>query len=191
MSRTDKDRPYWVKTADPTLAREAVHRHELLGKKPRYRFYPWEDKPDVTLVETTSSDYVFNELLLEKDDVNWLDALLTPEDYQQYVTVVSSVKTEEIITTVLKAKRYPDECELTVEPVAHKSEYREHACYYNLRQRYHYLPDKDERKNFHHGVRSKETSGLKNTVKEMNGSHFQDYNEERITTARSLHTRWW
>ena len=43
MSRTDKDRPYWVRSNDPTLLRDEHHNHTLFGK-PEYTWAVVKDE---------------------------------------------------------------------------------------------------------------------------------------------------
>lgn len=187
MSRTDKDRPYYVMVADPTLERQAVHRHHLLGKSTRiYRWMPmWgEEEPATISIQVESYDVDFSKLA--DSDLYWLDVITNPEAHTDYATKngyeIPDRKSGESVTEDIM---FSDHC--TIDEAPENSDVRSRPCYYTLtaqsslggKSKSEQAVEKGMTKSF----RRKASLLTRQYEKELNGSGLAEYDENSLPST--------
>ena len=151
MSRTLKDRPYWVRVNDPKSSRRNSHKHhvmcrEKVGEEPVYRRVP------------------------DKDGWHWHDELL-------YMRPIYRLWTEEVPCTIDMPEGSPSSWR-TVKRYRTDEEFNNHQrtkknCYRSLTFDGDYVSGKDFKRLTHSAERSKVRTQLHNAVRD-NGSWVED-----------------
>lgn len=213
MSRTLKDRPYWVKTNDKNLDRVEYHNHEEAGKaikvmKPvtdengefvwetirrevllGYRFYrPYEG---YIMFATRHEAQAY----IQSSSTAFLDA--------RYYAVYGEKDIRRVKNELVIIGYRPDECTID-KPRNCEASWKlrnttEYLCWKDVETRdggcpcCHHRPMKSVRKRYHAGARQTETSALRNIVKLANdGFDFDDDNyENAVLTRQKQHSRSW
>lgn len=173
MSRTDKDRPWFIRALDDTVTRTEVHRHRMFGD-PIYDTQPVLDDNGVQAFEMKSvySRYTDDDGI---EQVGWHDELL-PAWERIFVGYT------------------PDYC--TIDEVKQARNYDElmrFPCYYVERQT-HYRPDDEEKRIFHGGKRARQRQGLHSLVKNLrsNDVDADDFlDDERLYEGSHIHEGAW
>jgi hypothetical protein len=195
LSRTLKDRPYWVKVNDKSLSRTPRHNHENAGQ-PLYRYLPAKDENGNEVMETFMSHgflgyrhynmferryktYATWEELLAEVPPNFI--LSDKRCYQQWGDVEKTrVKHENVLIGYR-----PAEC--TIDDFVSRVNYYYYSdtvslCYHSLEGwagGYYYcdhFPNKDERREYHSAARSNERDALRKLTKAVNAGY--DYEDE-------------
>lgn len=211
MSRTLKDRPYWVKVNDKNLARTPLHNHEDAGK-PVYRNVTVKDDKGKPVRETYTYTGLLGyriwkryegyklystwaELLADSDE----RVFLPPYYYElrgekegtrvkREVTLVGHRPTECTINDIVpRPNHYWDND--TVILCDHRIEGWSGGYYYCD----HY-PNKAERKNYHHASRTNEKNALRKLTKAVYAEDDYadaDFYEDVMNKRKTRHHGWW
>jgi hypothetical protein len=213
LSRTLKDRPFWVKLNDKNLPRIACHNHNDAGK-PVYRSLPVKDESGNNVMETFTS-YGFlgykGYNLFErryKFYPTWEEFVASVPDnhiffeqrfYAQYGDVEKNrVKHESVLIG-----HKPTEC--TINDYLPRSDKwydndLTNLCYYTLKYyagHYRYcdhFPNKDERREYHSAARSNEHNAMRKLTKAANAGYDyedEDLYEDVFMTRKRRHRGWW
>lgn len=196
MSRTLKDRPYWVKVNDKSLSRTPCHDHENAGQ-PIYRYLPVKDENGNTVMETVTIENAFlgyrtyniyerrfkiyptwAEFVAEVPDNR---ILFESRYYARYGSKeVTRVKNASVIIgyrptvctiddSVPRANNYYDND--TIILCDHRLEGWAGGYYYC-----DHFPNKDERRQYHSAARSNERDAMRKLTKAANAGY--DYEDE-------------
>lgn len=214
MSRTLKDRPYWVKVNDKSLSRTPSHDHENAGQ-PLYRYLPVKDENGNEVMETVTIEHAFlgyrtYNIFERRYKVypTWAEFLAeVPENrilfesryYAHYgQKEVSRVKRENVLIGYR-----PTECTIddfvprtnhyfdndTISLCEHRVEGWAGGYYYC-----DHFPTQDERKDYHRAARSNERDALRKLTKAANAGYDYDGEDlyEDVFNARTRrHRGWW
>jgi len=216
MSRTTKDRPYWVRANDPSESRNADHNHVHLGE-PHYINRPVLDEfgdriydtvPQFVLAEEfKSSDYGFgfytsyylrNKTDAEREKILRLARLALSAGKPKtpiHVGYSGVLRTVRELAYVI-----PDHCTID-EPHDDKfgysrSGYSPQPCSYNLAHHvysyYYNRPMVDEKRQYHATQRSRERAPLRAAVKYYNsGEDLDGYDHADLHGREHRHNGWW
>lgn len=194
MSRTLKDRPYWVKVNDKSLSRTPCHDHEHAGE-PLYRYLPVKDENGNEIMETFMSHgflgYRFykhyegyklyptwDELVA---DIPANHIFFERRYYAQWGDVEKTrVKRENVLIGyrptectiddfVPRVNKYYDND--TINLCDHRLEGWAGGYYYC-----DHFPNKDERRAYHSAARSNERDAMRKLTKAINVGY--DYEDE-------------
>lgn len=171
MSRTLKDRPYWVRVNDPKSSRRASHQHhvtcrEKIGEEPVYR------------------------QKLDKDGWHWHDELI-------YKRPVYRLWTEEIPCTLSRPEKSPSSWRMkhrtrTDEEFNNKVLNDKH-CNYWLMHDGDYVSGKDFKRLTHSAERGKIRTQLHNAVRDY-GAYWEDDDWDDIdihNDSKYASRGWW
>lgn len=195
MSRTDKDRPYWVKTNDPSLPRHESHYHEAFGRSfkrqrqarnsdgtPRY-----ELKTESRIVLKENMGWYLDAARLDPN-IPWpiqhkRDELrfYTRETYDYWVPLY-----ERMVT-----RTYADHCTID-EPNHGQPRHIINPCSYSL-DYWYFSPwggvSKDQRSEFNSMKRRSQRDELKTYVKEVNAmDDWSDLDDSQLNNDRHRHS---
>lgn len=173
MSRTDKDRPWFIRALDDTVVRSERHRHNLFGS-PIYEYIPVlnEDGSRALEQKTTYSRYTDDDGV---EQVGWHDYL--------------APAWKRILVGYM-----PDYC--TIDEEKHVSTHDELMNYPCFRMERHnrYRPDDEEKRIFHGGKRARQRQGLNSLVKNLrsNDVEAEDFlDDERLYEGIHIHEGAW
>jgi hypothetical protein len=197
LSRTLKDRPYWVKLNDKSISRTPRHNHENAGQ-PLYRYLPVKDENGNEVMETFMSHgflgyrhyHMFERRYKTYDTWEELLAEVPPNfilsDKRYYQQWGDVEKTRVKHENVLIGYR-PTEC--TIDDFVSRLNYYYDSdtislCHHRLEGwagGYYYcdhFPNKDERREYHSAARSNERDALRKLTKAVNAGY--DYEGEDL-----------
>lgn len=197
MSRTDKDRPYWVKRNDPTLLRYIDHDHLHFGEE-RYINVPVRDENnEVIMEEVTKTRRTFRYYAAAKNNVSESEAyfgningkydyLWAEEEYSALVP-----KTKRIL-----AYKVADHCTEN-EPVASNSvelgvKVIAPCDPWLLIDKSYSNVNKARRQEFHNMERRSSRDHLTKYVKEVNTYGYdEDFNDDDTPFLPNRPRAWW
>jgi hypothetical protein len=112
LSRTDKDRPYWVKCNDPLLRRKATHDHIKCGKTVKRRRVLLDENGYPVLDNTPVYKYVPREGAIEKAGLDfWTVYLAGEKKYPEYFNLVEVPNHgDRYQYEYFTVREYPDRC---------------------------------------------------------------------------------
>lgn len=194
MSRTDKDRPYWVKCNDETLLRYTDHDHVNLGRT-YYRSVPVRDAYNRIVYETVETTRtVFRYGAAQRFGVNEWDVeeyQFTTGDYEKYAHLYrkETFEYDRPLVRRVPIVTYKDYC--TEGEPRTKDGRSENPCQYHLTlQSFHYgKPTKDQRKTYSSHQRAKTRDTLKGLTKQARWSEIdEDASPETDVLEKN---KWW
>lgn len=201
MSRTDKDRPLWVKRNDPTLLRYTDHDHLRIGKTLYKKVYVRDANGNYVTEEVINTRKVFREGAAKKagfyDDYNMISNNMgshidykSLEDYEKsypYLWREEEYVTVEYVTKRVPRIVYSDHC-TEGEPL--KSDHDTLPCtpeltVEGLRQGW---VDTVSRQMYHGSERRRKRDALKRYTKEANTYGWDNLDDDDIpdTLRREL-----
>ena len=212
MSRTEKDRPYWVKRNDKSIPRVEHHNHHEAGQ-PIHRYLPVTDENGNPVMETYetygltgySMYNIWEHRFKEYDTFEELQAdnpgevRCSKEFYQRWgMKEKTRVKRER---TVVGYR--PAEC--TIDEWVPRGNYysyahgnaETHLCHHELAKWnggswYDNRPQTDERKAYHRSARSNENIALRQLAKDANNGYYDEDGYEDVFELRTQnHRGWW
>lgn len=211
MSRTLKDRPYWVKLNDTSLPLTAYHEHDKAGEAVS-RYLPVKDENGNPVMEKFMSHgflgyrfynyYEGSKLYPTWEELvaaNLATLIHFPRRY--YAAYGDVEKTRVKHERVIIGYR-PTECTID-DYLPRTNDYYDndltHLCTNNLKYyaggyRYcDHFPTNEERKDYHRKARSNETVALRKLTKEANaGYDYEDGIHEDVFSKRERrHRGWW
>jgi hypothetical protein len=178
MSRTDKDRPYWVMGNDPTYRRTAYHNHDLLGKTVYHNAYVKDAKGNYLYEDITRTRLMYRSgvpsIIPDREVNRWITEYLNvngslKSSYYEVNEVVGQRRvTERIVDFV-----YPDHCTIN-EPTPSGYRWKNgQPCYYWADRHFYYDgPDKDDKRYINGVERTKERLTMRRFLKEVNSSGY-------------------
>lgn len=209
MSRTDKDRPYWVRCNDATEGRNVVHHHEWAGRPifqsrlkrdengkavttkrpvwvPPRKSYHYADGTVKVVPQTwygmnNQSSYEESELL----HVFYEPAHHENREFPAYEQV--------------EVGRYPDECtiERPREPWSRERHtINDATCWVELEtyvvKPWRHRPAKKDKRFYHSGARTSELINNRNLTKVYNaGEDVEEFDWEDYIPRQQRHMGWW
>ena len=213
MSRTLKDRPYWVKVNDKNLSRTPCHDHANAGQA-LYRYLPVKDENGNNVMETYTAygflGYQFYNIFERRHKLypTWEELLAeAPEShifwekryYAQYGDVERTrVKHEQTLIGyrptectiddfVPRANKYYDND--TINLCDHRLEGWAGGYYYC-----DHFPNKDERRTYHQAARSNERDAMRKLTKAANAGYDyedEDFCEDVFSARTRRHRGYW
>ena len=186
MSRTDKDRPYDVRAADPKEARLPHHNHLRFGKEVKVS----RIKKDVygnPVYETATTQRLVEVAVPAEESSTGM-----PATFKSWVEVKYAKAVYETVTLGFVA----DHCTLDEphENIPNISRWRLFPCSYNLRVAHWDKPDAKDKRAYHgHARRGERDSLLRLSRLYNNGENIEEMAEvEDITSAReNMHKGYW
>jgi hypothetical protein len=187
MSRTKKDRPYWVRANDKTEAREESHNHLNLGKA-RYKRIPVLDENDEPIMEERITTYnAFREHKAWREGVTYEEAIADMDKWgwlwkEQEIARYTTVKTVQVVDYVIA-----DHCTINEPCVRSGGHYNfQVPCSHHLAHQKWYPVHKNERKAYNNKQRTYSRNTLKNVIKEINseGDFFEDLTPDVLIGRR-------
>lgn len=204
MSRTDKDRPYWVRSVDPTENRSAYHYHTQFGKEVYRTYRVYDEKGEPVWEEREYTRYVPNPA--------WYDSphyTVGAKSEQKSVWIPRTIPVKE---TRLMPKyervligHYATYCSF---PSADKAQYKRGrwgdtllqgetnvfaTCdyYLNEYQRYN-RPEAWGKQNYNSTQRAKRQQALHRAVKYYNSDYEDEYyDDDELLGRERRHYGWW
>ncbi len=168
MSRTRKDRPYWVLKNDPKMARYASHDHvvtlmELVGEEPVYRRVP------------------------DKDGYHWQDKLWYVRKLYKRTPVVVPC-TLDIPEGTPSTWRYR-----SPRIISNEERLKQKNCYWGLEYHPNIRSNKDMKQLTNGAVRSKVRQQLHEAVKSYGTDWDEDdwYDVDVFVDSKHIHAGWW
>ncbi len=207
MSRTRKDRPYWVRCNDASQAgRKVYHNHELAGTPS----HAYRVKKDADGNVVTESRPVFQ---YAKKIYHYTDGHVQEVEYGWYGTAKSSFYEGELdyvehVPSRHVSKQFPvmekyvvgfysDHCtaDRPRESIFGVWEDPEILCWVELERwvssPWRHRPNKKAKRNYHSSARNSEQSASRDVVKSYNSGEDVDENWEGFTTRQKRHVGWW
>lgn len=173
MSRTDKDRPWFIRALDDTVIRSERHRHSLFGS-PIYDYIPVLDENGSQTLESRS---IYSRYVDENgaEQVGLHDEMLPAW--------------ERILVGYM-----PDHC--TIDDEKHVSTHNELMNYpcFRMERQNHYRPDDEEKRIFHGGKRARQRQALSSLAKNLrfNDVEAEDFlDDERLYEGIHIHEGAW
>lgn len=188
MSRTDKDRPYWVRIADPEEDRRISHtRHWHLGT-PIYISLKVRDEDGYPIYDEETYKY---------------SAPIYGMNVWGYLSIIRYEERTKTVTKVCKERKLighvPDHCIVDMRNTPDRRNHytyrgkEDYTCGYQLEFHNRNRPyKKRERKHWHASKREGERTPLVNARKEYNsGENLDDYDHEALNTRTTFYEGWW
>ena len=212
MSRTLKDRPYWVKVNDKSLPRTPRHNHEEAGE-PLYRYLPVKDENGNNVMETyTRRGFLGYRIYKHYEGYKlyptWDELIADVPAEHIYYDRRFYAESGEIEATRIKREKVligyrPTECTID-DYLPRVDKYYDNdttsLCYHQVEGwagGYYYcdhFPSKDERREYHSAARSNEKNALRKLAKAANAGYDyegDDLYEDVFNARRRRHRGWW
>lgn len=188
MSRTFKDRPYWVRIADPKEDRSIFHSHWHFGRTLRRKIRVRDENKQPVfkeeIITTFKTVYEYS---------SW--AGCTVPRYEEYkvirrTPVYKIVEIgEELDCCVVESSNIP---QLSERVGYRHSRPDAYTCTWSLDEYARNRPGSRERKAWHAEKRAKERQPLMKALKAYNfGEDIDGYDDENLNTRVSRHNGWW
>lgn len=211
MSRTLKDRPYWVKANDKALARDEYHSHEIAGN-PIYGSVEVKDENGETVMETytvygVTGYFIYDLFQGFKTYPDWESLIKENPQHSDSArsryTLIGDIekirpKREQTIIGY-----YPDECTID-KPFKGSKEYifwntdEEYLCTHALcdwndaKWGSNERPSKKQRQDFHRSNRHIEKAYFRKVRNEADYDDVDDdMNEDVLLNRQHHHRGWW
>ncbi len=201
MSRTDKDRPYWVRTNDPNSLREEHHYHTLFGKAQ----YAWgfvkdengelvyEDIFETRIIRTSTGEFLpywYDYGRNTKNSSSDLFSLYNSQGilkfgYREKTVFIRRQKKRELLIKFV----YPNHCTINEENVGGHYWDNQLTCYRSLTVLNHRSLKKDFRRQLHHSERRRTRDLLHKITLEAN--FFEDFDDSYVPVESRQHVGWW
>jgi hypothetical protein len=213
MSRTLKDRPYWVKANDKSLSRTPSHNHEDAGK-PVSRWLPVKDENGNNVMET----YTYYGFLgyraynmferRYKTYATWEELVAErPENYvgfeKRFYAHYGDVEKTRVKHESVIIGYKPTECTID-DYIPRPNHYFDNDLISLCDHRvegwaggYYYcdhFPTNEERKDYHRKARSNENDALRKLTKAANAGYdydAEDLYEDIFNARKRRHRGWW
>lgn len=213
MSRTLKDRPYWVKVNDKSLSRTPRHNHEDAGQT-LYRNIPVKDEKGNKVMETFMAygflGYQSYNIWERRYKLypTWEEFIAaTPDNSiffeRRYYAQYGDVERTRVKYETVEIGHRPTECTIgdyiprtngyfdndAISLCDHRIEGWAGGYYYC-----DHFPNKDERKDYHRAARSNERDAMRKLTKAANAGYDyedEDFCEDVFNTRKRRHRGWW
>lgn len=202
MSRTDKDRPYWVALNDADVTSyEEVHQHHLFGKP----IWGWDWEKDengnvLWFSYLVTVRWGYRLYVLDDGSTATYQTLYAKNPKQWWAHTVGVIDVPPVQEVRWRKRRahqvirhFSDECTIDVPENPHQPTgpcYRKTPWYQNRRK---FLPNREQRRFYHSSERRTETNTLRSLAKAYNGGADLDYTEKlmvRTETRLKRHLDW-
>jgi hypothetical protein len=186
MSRTDKDRPYWVRIADPKEDRRIHHNHYWFGAPIRRRVHKVDENGDPIYTEGEHTYRVAP--YIDRDEEG-------NEQLRWYVTKRYRIPVYEYVIIGYR----PLACTINYTNRASRRDWvhfgpyeEQYTCGYVLNDYARNRPRKNERKEYHKSAKARQVRPLRNIIKQYNaGEDVDGYDHPELNTRVRRHKGWW
>lgn len=209
MSRTDKDRPYWVRCNDATEGRHVVHHHEWAGR-PIFASRLKRDENGKVVTEKRSvwiaghKIYHYADGHVQTVPQNWYGrkqyAFYDKAELLHIIIEPSHYENREFPTyELVEVGRYPDECTIDRPREAWSRELHklnDATCWVELEtyvvKPWRHRPAKKDKHIYHSGARASELANNRNVAKTYNaGGDVEEFDWEDYIPRQQRHIGWW